>query len=499
VVPVGSPVHFGSQEYTFIGFLQRATTDDLGTEYVWQEYLLADNEGGYRWLVQDTEYHWSLFEPITGGSDIQPVINYGGKNYRFFQHGEARVKYLEGEFYWNASVGQASYTADFVAPPHMLAAEFSQQDSTKGETSWTHGVYLPVGDVRKALGTRDIPRPRGVAPNQPFPHKAILPLWIFSTLALFALGILFNTVITAEEVAKFDREIPDRPVTEAIRDLASKQRELFRQAEAAFPQQAVGQAAAQEQELIVQLEKLAPKKTAEETKLAVDSMTEARKALERAQTLGEAKEPLSKATDAVDKFATKVQEDLKPPADLPPDVELIDQFDMKITLKGNKNIRIGARAELQSSFLELQGILDPVSNEGKDDPEVQPFQIPIEYYSGTEEGEHWTEGDPEKVIYLSSLPEGEYVMHIQVYKQKGVGRLAKGQGGMGGFLPAVGGRQDDPFIRKFTLHVGQGYPRFWNVLWGALILAIIPLIVWIMAAAFNKRRWSNSNVNPSAT
>src|SRR5262249_57405519 len=136
------------------------------TTWFWEEYLLSDSEGGYRWLAH-SDRHWTLFEPITGGSSIQPIVHYRGQPYKFFQHGEAHVTYLEGEFYWNVSVRQGTYTADFVNPPYMLSAEFSEASSTKGESSWTHGVYLPVAEVEKSFGVSGLPRPRSIGPNQP--------------------------------------------------------------------------------------------------------------------------------------------------------------------------------------------------------------------------------------------------------------------------------------------------------------------------------------------
>lgn len=404
IVPVGSKVTFGPQEYVLSGFIQKATDDEQGVTYNWQEYLLADDQGGYRWLVQDSDGHWSLFESITGGSEIQPVVSYGGRNYKFYQHGEARIVYLEGEFYWNAAVGQTAYLADFVAPPNMLAAEFASADSTKGETSWTHGVYLPVADVRKALGSNEVPRPRGVAPNQPFPHKGILPIWLISTVAAIGLCFLFQTSIQPHEVKKIQKEVPDQP-----------------------------------------------------------------------------------------------EADLKPPPGLPPDVELIQQFQEKIKLVGGKNIRIRASADLRSTFLEINGFLDPDDNEKREEPIVQPFAVPIEFYTGVdEENAPWTSGDRESAAYLSALPEGDYTLHIQVYRKRGTPKNpAQPFGGFGGIN--IGGveREDPPFLSRYTIYVEQGYPRIWPVIWACLALAVIPLIVWLMWLSFERRRWANSNVTPS--
>jgi hypothetical protein len=386
--PLGSVGHFPDGDLTLIGVLQRATTDEEGTTYFWEEYLLSDEEGGYRWL-SCSEGHWTLLEPITGGAEIKPVVQYGGRGYKFYQHGEARITYLDGEFYWNAAVGQTSYTADFVSPPYMLSAEFSAADSTKGEANWTHGIYIPKAEIERAFDCDRLPSPRGVGANQPFPHSKIFPIWGLATLALIVIGVILMASIKSETI----------------------------------------------------LEKT---------------------------------------------YAVQV-----PVADKDGKIPEAQEISEKIELKGGKNIRIRAKANLMSTWLHLSGLLAPVE---EDKLVVQPFDIPIEYYEGVDAGERWDEGSKDKSIYLTSLPAGTYTLRINAYFDKAaVGRKPNqpffGGGGAFGQLP--------PQLTSFDLKVEQGHPQFWHLLVAVGLLAIVPFIVWLVSKSFETRRWANSNVNPS--
>jgi hypothetical protein len=398
--PLGAVGRFGGVDLTLIGALQRSTTDEEGTTWFWEEYLLSDEEGGYRWLV-NSEGHWNLFEPITGGAEIQPVVHYGGRAYKFFQHGEARIRYLEGEFYWNAAVGQATYTADFVAPPYMLSAEFSSEDSTKGESNWTHGIYVPRAQVQKAFNCDRLPRSHGVGPNQPFPHRRVFPIWGLATLALVIIGVFLLTSIKPETVLKesFKVELPEKKV-------------------------------------------------------------------------GAAK---------------------------PNDPDDAQEISKEINLKGNKNIRIRARADLQSTWMHLTGMIYP---KDEDKLVVQPFEIEVWHAAGIEDGEPWTEDNKEDSTYLTSLPTGAYVLRLNVYVddklKDGLRKNAPppAMGGFGNFGPLGA---PPAAVRSFEIWVEQGHPRFWHLLVAVLLLAVVPLIVWIWSRVYETKRWSNSNVNPGGT
>src|SRR5262249_40151391 len=127
---------------------------------------------------------------------------------------------------------------------------------------------------------------------------------------------------------------------------------------------------------------------------------------------------------------------------------------IKINLKGHKNVLVRARAPtLNNNWL---GIVGSIIDEDKD--VGQPFDIPIEDYSGVEDGEAWSEGDREKSARLSSLPGGEYLLRLDVLRDANA--------------------MDEI---KFDVRISQGDPSFWQLVVAVVALSLLPLIVWFMA------------------
>jgi hypothetical protein len=385
IVPVGTKLSLAGRELTLTGFLQRTTTDDVGLTCAWQEYLLSDDRGGQHRLVQDRDHHWSLFDTVSVGARVESVVEFDGKRYRLFRCGRARISYLEGEFSWRAEPGQATDTAELTCPPCLLIAETPGPGNPRGEPLWSQGDYLPAAEVRRALGTRDVPRPAGVAPSQPFPHRRIIPIWFAATVAVLLLGVVFHSSIRGQLVH----------------------------------------------------------------------------------------------TEVIDVAEPRQGEDGQ---ELPP---------IPVRLRGGRNIRVRAVADMQNTWVELAGLFAPAD---EDAPTVQPFRLPIEYWSGTQDGEPWSEGDTEGGVYLSALPEGDYDLRLNVYHDR--------KAGIRPHRPADGAdagafnRGDPPFVHRVTVYVEQGYPRWWDLLWACLALGVIPLVVWFLSRSFEIKRWSNSNVSP---
>ena len=193
LIPMGARGTWKGEEYTVLGFQQRTIRVE-GTDYSWREYLLFSPREGYRYF---TEYdgHWNDVIPLktipeesqAGG---RPVARLHGETFKHFQSADARTSYVLGEFPWEVRFGDTVRTADFVAPPRMLSAE-----TTEEETTWSLGEYTPGDRVWKAFALQGSPpRPRGVYANQPSPHSGrsraywktfgvLLLLWV-----VFAMG-----------------------------------------------------------------------------------------------------------------------------------------------------------------------------------------------------------------------------------------------------------------------------------------------------------------------
>ena len=126
-IPLGSKGTLEGKPVEVIGFLVRQSKSD-GIAYDWREYLLAAENGTYRWL---TEYngHWNVVNvlsnpPTTSGIVELDNVNYGGQSFRHFATTPvAEVIQVAGEFTWRVRRGETSRVLDYVAPPLMLSRE----------------------------------------------------------------------------------------------------------------------------------------------------------------------------------------------------------------------------------------------------------------------------------------------------------------------------------------------------------------------------------------
>lgn len=115
---------------------------------------------------------------------------------------------------------------------------------------------------------------------------------------------------------------------------------------------------------------------------------------------------------------------------------------------------------LQNNWFALSGALI-----NEDTGESRSFDIDIEFYSGYEGGEHWSEGRQNDGIVFSALPAGKY--HLEVYPAYDAGRP----------------------VKQFALQV-NGSPTLWSNMWLILGLAMIfPLITWYRVTTFETNRW----------
>lgn len=180
------------QPVEVIGFLVRRCRID-GVSYHWREYLLAGEQGGYRWL---TEYdgHWNVADvlsrpPRTSGIETE-AIRYEGLTYRHFQSSaQAEVVQVAGEFFWQVRRGECADVVDYVCPPSMLSRE-----STGNDLNWSKAEYLAPAEIAKAFSLPgELPAPVGVFANQPNPWQAHRRhafglLWKLALLALLVQG-----------------------------------------------------------------------------------------------------------------------------------------------------------------------------------------------------------------------------------------------------------------------------------------------------------------------
>ncbi|MGK2857486.1 MAG: DUF4178 domain-containing protein [Thermoanaerobaculia bacterium] len=132
-------------------------------------------------------------------------------------------------------------------------------------------------------------------------------------------------------------------------------------------------------------------------------------------------------------------------------------------LDGGRNLAIGAEATVSNSWVFAAGVLYDTQSGARWD-----FAIPIEYYFGRDSDGSWSEGSQKKSLYLSSLPEGDYTLTLDVQWQDGTNPT-------------------------FDLRVRQGVPRLMHFLLALVALSIIPILVFFHRNGFEQKRWENSD------
>ncbi|MBV9670129.1 MAG: DUF4178 domain-containing protein, partial [Acidobacteriales bacterium] len=366
VAPIGAEGVFpGDVKFKIIGAVVRSVTID-GVKYFWHEYLLYNPMVGFRWLVH-SDNHWNFVEPVNA-AEVEDThfygggakVKYNGEEYKIFQDANAVVEYVKGEFYWRVEQGEMVRATDYVSPPRMLSRE-----ATSDEINWSLGTYMRVEDIEKIFGISGLPRPWGVAPNQPFTGRFYYTWGALPILILLVVGIFM---------------IPMRGLTKTVLN----------------------------QQLTL------PAMANQGTEQTVSSQP----------------------------------------------------FD----LKANNNVRISASAQVNNSWADLDVDLYNEQNQ-----EIESVNVPIEYYSGVEDGESWSEGDQNQEATISSPGAGKYTLQIH-------GTWEQWQ-------------QPIPIQVK----VEQGVNRGVNFCCAFLILLIVPVLGFFRRFSFESARWRDSMFGSSGS
>jgi len=236
---------------------------------------------------------------------------------------------------------------------------------SSNEMNWSLGTYMPVADIEKIFGISDIPKPWGVAPNQPFTGR-----FYYTWGALPVLLMLVIAVILL-------------PITGGTRTIYSDQIML---------------------------------------------------------------PPMQNETTAQAAFSQPFE------------------------VKGNRNLRITAGAQVDNSWADLD--IDLVNDQSQ---EVESVNIPVEYYSGVDEGESWTEGDKQSDATLSSLPAGKYTLKVE------------------------GTWQNWQQPMPVTVKVEQGVNRGVNFCCAFVLLLIVPVLGLFRKWSFESSRWKDSMFGSSSS
>ena len=115
----------------------------------------------------------------------------------------------------------------------------------------------------------------------------------------------------------------------------------------------------------------------------------------------------------------------------------------------------------------------------------------VEWYSGYDGGESWSEGSKTTTITVGGISGGKYL--LQVHPQRDTTNLPTPSDGLGLSLPtySLAGIARSPTFYSVQIHEDVYLTRY-SVLAVSLIL-FFPLLSLILGRAFEKRRWRNSD------
>lgn len=144
-------------------------------------------------------------------------------------------------------------------------------------------------------------------------------------------------------------------------------------------------------------------------------------------------------------------------------------FSQPFDVKANSNVRITAGAPVDNSWADLD--VDLINDQSQ---EVESVNVPVEYYSGVDDGESWSEGDKSTDATLSSLPAGKYTLRVE-------GTWEKWQ-------------QQMPVTVKVEQNVNRGV----NFCCAFVILLIMPVLGFFRKITFEASRWKDSSFGSSS-
>ena len=360
LIPLGTRGILDGIKWEVIGLLRKSSVVGVGERYGWEEYLLYNPYQGFRFLAQ-AQGHWTLYRVLKGPQEDSDTTGFE----RFFQ-GKAEVDYVLGEFYWRVKKGDTAQLTDSIKPPYVRSVE-----KTDDEIVISLGRYLSPAEVSVAFGIPPnlLPKPVGVAANQPSPYAPDLPDILLATVA----AIVVATVIQFVQAG-----------------------------------------------------------TAKDQLVASDFLT----------------------LTATNRDEARITDPIK----LGPE---------------QANVCINSHANLSNNWAELNATL---LNETT--LERRQLQLGMEFYSGYEGGEHWSEGNQSASGCFPAVPDGTYRLILDA-DAGGLDWGGSGQGQTLGFQ-----------LRRDV--------SIWSN-WFGLLLTLLPypFFLWFRHHSFEYTRWSESDYMPA--
>lgn len=156
-IPLGKsgPLALGGPltHWQVVGYLERcdipAPGDDEETSF-WREYLLFNTTAGFAFLV-DSDDGWSWVRPITGAPTLRGgQATWENVAYRQKWEYDAKVTWVQGEFYWRVQRDERARVTDFEGTAAAAAKRLSRE-KTRSEVTWSAGETIAAATVADAF------------------------------------------------------------------------------------------------------------------------------------------------------------------------------------------------------------------------------------------------------------------------------------------------------------------------------------------------------------
>lgn len=139
-------------------------------------------------------------------------------------------------------------------------------------------------------------------------------------------------------------------------------------------------------------------------------------------------------------------------------------------LKGKEdNVEVAIDADVANRWVYFSMALI-----NDDTGQAYDFGREVSYYSGTDSDGSWSEGSRSDDVLLPNIPGGRYYLRIEPETDPATA------GGLNGPIP-------------FRLQVTRGLPYYFRYFVGMFLLLIPPIWISIRSAAFEAKRWSESD------
>lgn len=142
-----------------VGYQERCDIPEPGSDdeqTFWREYLLYNREHGFAFLVDSEEDGWSWVRPITGAPQVKgDRAQFRGAGYQKKYTYDAKVTWVQGEFYWRVVRGERAKVTDYIGTGGDSRKRLSREE-TRGpagsEVVWSAGAVLEANVVAEAFG-----------------------------------------------------------------------------------------------------------------------------------------------------------------------------------------------------------------------------------------------------------------------------------------------------------------------------------------------------------